>query len=216
MRIYQYIPFITSSNNGILQAMKSNEQIEKINFISSSVLNPTTSMYIPSNVLTLNDYYFITQENQSENANFLTIEFKDRFIYPNGYIIRSVNNPNYYYLRSWKLYCSFEGTTWTFLHSVDDKEYLSGGNIGRYAIKGGPFRYIKIVQTGPNKDPNSVAVNMYRMRVSYFDVFGLMTDTLLNDMDKTIKNMTIISRIYSLAVSFKQIKDVSFFNMKLI
>ena len=125
LSIYQNVVFTQDSNNGILQTMKSNDEIDKFELSSSS---NATSSNVPSKILVLDDTYYCSETNESENANYFIVTFKDRVIYPKGYIIRcsDVNFP-----MSWKLYGSLPGISWVLLHSVDNKNYLSEKNIGR-------------------------------------------------------------------------------------
>ena len=182
MSIYQNVAFTQDSYNGILQTMKSNNETDKFELSSSSNAD---SLNGPSNILVLNGNYFCSQTNESKNANYVIVTFKDRVIYPKGYIIKSHCNN---FPMSWKLYGSLPGTSWMLLHSVDNKTYLSGGSFGRFKISGGPFSTFKIVQTGPaNGSADSDKIWLYRLRLSYFDVFGLMTNKVLMQRERTCK-----------------------------
>ena len=169
MSFYQDFPFLPDSNEGVLQEMKAKGETEKIEFRFSSAFDTNP----PSAILTFDDIDFVTQTNLSENANFLSIKLKDRVVYTKGYIIRSRNHTASFYLKSWDLFGSFTGNSWTLLHSVKEQNDLIRGKIGRYSIEGGPFKYFKIVQTGPCN--GAVDANKYRLRITYFDVFGFMT-----------------------------------------
>ena len=67
------------------------------------------------------------------------------------------------------------GYEWKELHFAEDSESLAAGNLKRYRIRGGPFKFFKIVQAGPclgNDDDTK-----YRLRIMYFDLFGYATNS---------------------------------------
>jgi len=166
--------------------MKGNQEINQIAFSYSSCAD---SYHTPSQLLTLDENYFATSMNKIKNSNYLIIELKDRFLYPKGYIIRSYKSDHYDFLRSWELYGSLFGVSWTLLHNIESKDDLASGNIGRYSIrKINPFRYFKIVQTGPNNASSDTDYDtMYKMRISYLDFFGIMTNKFIENRYKTCK-----------------------------
>ena len=165
------IPFSHDSNNGVLQYMV-NANLEKNILFKYSSQYPN---YPPKNVLSYSESYFDTNTNTSDNANYLIVNLTDRVLFPKGYIIRSVKNSATHYLRSWKLYGSLLGIEWTELHSVNEQDDLKSFEIGRYYIRGGPFKFFKIVQTGPCLGTSNDI--KYRLRLSYLDFFGFMTNS---------------------------------------
>ena len=167
--IPQNFPLTSTSNSGVLQHMKNNDQTKNINFQYSSQLSGCNA----SNVLTLDDNYFITETNKSNDANFMIINLFDRIIDLKGYIIRSDSRSDYFYLRSWKLYGSLLGSKWKEIHSKQETDELKGGNVGRYHLSKGVFNRFKVVQTGPCY--GQIDDNKYRLRIAYIDFFGCMT-----------------------------------------
>ena len=162
------IIFSEEATDGVLQYMKNNAQTDKISYSYSSINNAIT------NILTLDDNYAYTNTNKTTNSNYFSIELTDRILYPKGYVIRSYKHVCCSYLRSWSLYGSLIGFEWTLLHEINEKDDLKSGNIGRYKLSGGPYKFFKIVQTGPNY--GSSDSDKYRLRLSYIDLFGLMTN----------------------------------------
>ena len=176
----KFFPFVETSNSGVLQYLKTNEKTDNIIFDHSPCATTTN---IASKVLTLDDDYFCSVTNTINNTNFFTVALSNMFFYAKGYIIKSDITPDAYFLRSWKLYGSLYGTEWKLLHSINEQDVLAGGKIGRYEIKGGPFKHFKIVQTGPCYGSNNDV--KYRLRICYIDFFGLMTTRL--NIGKTCK-----------------------------
>ena len=120
-------------------------------------------------VLYDNSSYFVTTNNKDVSLNSLTVGFNDRVIYPTGYLIKSY--PDLIsYLRGWNLFGSLDGNTWTNIHTSHDSNKLENGQVGRYELNGGPFRYFKIVQTEPclTSDENF----KYKLRIMYIEFFG--------------------------------------------
>ena len=172
MSIYEYIRFEEDKNEGILQYMKNNGLRSNI-IIQGS---PDVDGHYPSNVLEFDSKYFISDTNKNANANFLLINLTDRFVYPKGYIIRSYEPSDSFYLRSWTLFGSLLGLKWTPIHKMYEKDDLSNYTIGRYHLRGGPFKFFKVVQTGPSLGENDAI--KYRIRIQYIEFFGLMTNTI--------------------------------------
>ena len=182
MSISKLIQYSDTSISGILQDMKSNSLTSKIGFSYSGIDTSTSS----SSVLKDDDSYFCSTTNTNKDANFFAVELKDRVLYPKGYVIQSFRNDDLYFLKSWKLYGSTFGFDWTLLHFKDDSNDLNR-NMGRYRIKGGPFRFFKLVQTGPNNGSSND--DRYRLRLSYLDFFGYMTDSSIKINQKTCKTI---------------------------
>ena len=144
--------------------MKSSGFVKNISFSYSGIDGD------PNAILINDNDYFCSSTNKADNANYFVVELKDRIFSIKGYLIKSYNDPNYHYLRSWKLYGSLFGDEWKLQHEIDDKDDLKSATIGRYRTKKGCFRFFKIVQTGPNRGTEDV--NKYRLRISYLDLFG--------------------------------------------
>ena len=182
MTISLNIPFIENNNSGVLQYLKNKNLHNNVLFEYSSV---TDQDHLPNKIFTLDESFFCTVTNTNLNSNYLTIDLKNIVIYPKGYVIRSHMDTDSYYLKSWKLYGSLLGLKWTQIHSVDNKDDLKGGNVGRYKISRGPFKYFKIVQTG--KSAGTTNDQFYRLRVAYIDFFGYVTNSEVIEMQKTCK-----------------------------
>ena len=145
--------------------------------------------------------------NKSENSNHLIVSLNDRVLYTKGYIIMSYTSSSQYYLRSWSLYGSLLGIKWTLLHKIESKDDLASYNIGSYEInKRGPFKHFKIVLTGPNKCSSGTDNNcMYKMRITYLDFFGMMTNNIEENRIKTCKTKTSsISRYTLIFIIYSQ------------
>ena len=162
-------PYTNECMSGVLQYMKKKNLIKEKTFSYSSVFNKD---YLPTNVLTLDDNYFNTLTNTSDNANFLIINLSKLFLFPKGYIIKSDPRNESAYLRSWKLYGSMNENVWEEIHDVFEQDDLRGGDIKRYPLNNGPYNLFKIVQTGPCLGPNDD--HLYRLRIFYIDFFGYM------------------------------------------
>lgn len=152
-----------NSMSGVIQDML-NKNLERKIFLDSSpfVSNSTYIFYD-------NTSYFCSTNNEDMSKNFLIVGFKDRVIYPTGYVIKSypdsINN-----LRGWDLLGSLDNSKWSKVHYVTDSNDLENKNVGRYELSGGPFRYFKIVQTA--KCLRNDEDLRYRLRISYLDFFG--------------------------------------------
>ena len=176
MFINKYIKFEKDKLKGLFQDIYHSPRSNYINFGYSSI-DIQTHTHIESIFLEDPTTYFCSFES-SNYDNFLIIEIKDRFLYTTGYVLRSRTTINdgqdVYYLRKWSVLGSIDNETWTSLHSKDENDELRGNTYQWYQMKGGPFRYIKIQQEGPSA--GYAANEKQRMRVSYFDVFGYMSN----------------------------------------
>ena len=156
------IPMKSEGIEGVLQNMLKQGKSKKIFFDSSPYVEKQT------NILYDNTSFFCTTSNTDLNSNYIIIYFKDRVLYPTGYVIKSTND-NTHYLRGWDLLGSLDGSKWTTLHQVPESAALEKFSTKRYELNGGPFRYFKIMQTEP-----CLINNEYknRLRLTYFDLFG--------------------------------------------
>ena len=171
--ISKNIPYNLESKEGIFQYMLNNDNFSRIN-VEYPSLDDQTSVY---NIFGINDSYYCSMTNQTKNSNYILIEFTDRFVFPTWYIIRS-SYSNIKYLKSWVLEGSLTGKEWVELHSMYNSTQLN-----RYAYKGykllnnGPFRFFKLVQTGPND--GETLNEIYRFRVSYLELFGYISNGMI-------------------------------------
>ena len=185
------IPFYTSGNTGVLQYMKSHSQLSNILFSYSTIVNG----YTPDKVLKDDSSYFSTEQSPTKESNYLIIELKDRVLYTKGYVIASIGTDTDY-MRSWKLYGSLLGYEWTLIHQVDDKDDLNNQQHMKYRTHSGVFRFFKIVQSGNACGTSSNSI--YKLRISYCDFFGYMTNTIKKEI--TCKsNIRSISFLHSIA-----------------
>lgn len=166
MKLNYNIPMHNETMKGILQDMLSKNMRKNINFES----NPDSSGYSPEQVLYDNRSYFSSKNNLNLSDSFLIVGFKDRVIYPSGYIIRSLETV-ITYVRGWDLLGSLDKDHWVIIHQMADSDALENYRVGRYEISGGPFRYLKIVHTAPNLQ--TAEYLRYKMRLSYLEFFGL-------------------------------------------
>ena len=172
MTISQIFPYSENAVSGVLQYMKNDKLIKDDTFSYSSVYD---NNYLPSNILTLDNTYFNTITNKTDNANFFVINLSHLFVYPKGYIVKSDPRADCAYLRSWKLYGSLNGKLWIQIHSIFEQDDLKAGSVKRYQLIGGPFNLFKVVQTGPCLGTSDDYY--YRLRIAYLDFFGYATST---------------------------------------
>ena len=174
MFVNKHIKFEKENTQGLFQDIYHSPRYEYINFGYSSI---DFASGTPESIFLDDTSYFCSLESSNYN-NFLTIEIKDRFLYITGYVLRSTTTiyqgQDIFYLRQWSVLGSIDNESWIPLHSKDENDELKGNDYHWYQMKGGPFRYIKIQQQGPSA---GFAPNHYqRMRVSYFDIFGYMSN----------------------------------------
>ena len=164
------IAFRENEKNGLLQ------YIVRTNMENMIKLNASTKE--PQNYVTLNSIftqesttYYCSLTNSTNLSNYFLIEFVDRFVYPSGYVISS---HSYGYLKSWMLEGSLDGEAWDLLHSNFDSTDLSSSYKWYKIKKRGQYRFFKITQTG--ESDGDAEEKAYRLRISYLDFFGYMSN----------------------------------------
>ena len=140
--------------DGIINFLRkeTNGNIENaINITSSSVYYSC----VPYNVCLFEDEhkgkYF---ETNNEKNSWICFDFKDRKIIPKNYLIQTGQGKACHNPRTWILEGSNDQTNWETLDKQDDCPYLNE----QYVVhtfdiqkqNTNPFRYIRIMQTGPN------------------------------------------------------------------
>jgi hypothetical protein len=115
----------------------------------------------------------------SKNApdQSLTYDFRDRHVTLSHYSIRShfAGTLNDYHLRSWVVEGSSDGETWSELDRREDDASLKGGNLTQVFEVRSPgleCRLVRLRQIGPN---HFLELD-YRLVVSGFELFGLITE----------------------------------------
>ena len=177
----------SASMSGILQDMLKKNLRRKFFF---------EPQYSSEYVLYDNTSYFATANNQDLSLNYFTVCFKDRVVYPAGYVIRSVYDNGY--LRGWDLLGSIDGNKWTTLHSSPASATLANLNAGRYELSGGPFRCFKVVMTAPCLHSDETL--KYKLRLTYLEFFGFNWNGLCTNQrykKDPSYSLFIISLIYS-------------------
>ena len=164
-------PYIKYETKGIMNytVNKFSDDIP-IKLSSSSLETTLESIYYD------NDNYFCTSTNNNYTQNYLIIEFTDYFIKAFGYIIKSdFKSSNDWYLKSWKVEGSIDNQNWEYLHSLKNSNDLSTFEGGSYSIKNhNIIKFLKITQTGESGGDSTNA--KYRLRIRYFDVFGILSN----------------------------------------
>ena len=169
-----YFPYVKYETKGIIN-YTVNQNTNNIPIkLSSSTLDPVTKR---ESIYYDNDNAYFCSLTKCGTFNYLIIEFETFFFKVFGYIIKSENKRDEWYLKSWKLEGSIDNKNWEKLHSQDDVEKLSEQEGGSYSISNHKiFKYLKITQTG-----NAAGYNndmKCRLRIDYFDIFGIISDRL--------------------------------------
>ena len=163
----QIIPYREGRYNGILQNLLKIKQRNK--FAIKVTSNVTDENREPEQILKQDDIFYASDNYDKFNENYIIIGFKNRIIYPTGYVIRSCKD--FGWLRSWKVECSMlDLYDYIELHSENDTDILK--NYQWFPLNGGPCRYIKVKQTGVSEGLE--IYSQFRMRVSYLDFFGII------------------------------------------
>ena len=168
MSISQIISFQHGKYDGIMQTMLKSNHRNMFKFSVKS--NAVEAHRTAEEVLNRNNDYYASAGRDSFINNYFQVEFRDRFIYPQGYVLYSLYTG---YMKGWKLECSLlNDNDWKEIHYESNSESLS--NYSWFPLKGGPCRYLKITQTQNSQgDDNNLK---YRMRITYLDFFGFMTN----------------------------------------
>ena len=132
---------------------KSNDNIKSmINITASSIIGDN---YSPYNACLFKDNYF---ESNNENNSWICFDFKEHKIIPSNYIIKSCGSGQPNKPKTWILEGSNDQTNWQILDEQNNCPHLKGS----YAVHTfdiqkeniGPFKYIRIKQTGNNWQGN--------------------------------------------------------------
>ena len=176
MQVYKSVPYEVGNRKGLFQQIANVSSFKYLKFNYSSLDNADyKEAYVyPEAIFQESSNQYFCSLTDSEYDNFLSLEFEDRFFWVTGYVISSNCHDDVQYLMSWDLFASINGIEWEKLHWKDDSEDLAGCNYKWYKIKGGPYRFFKIQQTGPSK--GNTTIHTEKMRVAYLDFFGFMSN----------------------------------------
>ena len=175
--IYHYIPYNSSSIDGIIQYTR-NQYINNLPItLTSSSLDTSTSRECIYND---DKCYFCSQTNCTPYTNTFTIEFQKSYFYLTGYIIKSdYTDWRDWYLTSWNLEGSIDNNNWDLLHSQTDVDTLSTEKGGSYQITNSSlYKYLRITQTG-NTSSTQYIDAICRLRIRYFDFFGFISNRII-------------------------------------
>ena len=174
MSIFSKIPYQDSKKEGLIQSIINTTIFQNINITYSSIDSEYDEIVSTDYLFTdIKNKYFCTLED-GNYSNYVTLEFKGLFLYPTAYVINSPSSNGNDYLMNWNLTGSMNGKDWRVLHHAKDNHDLSESSPHWYKVYGGPFRYLKIVQTGPSAGDDDIHTK--KIRIQYFDIFGIMTD----------------------------------------
>ncbi|OHS99020.1 hypothetical protein TRFO_08569 [Tritrichomonas foetus] len=100
--------------------------------------------------------------------SFVTFDFGEKKLEMTGYTLKTYNFPkNYNHLKSWQVLGSNDENTWKIIDSRDDNETLNGPLMfHEFECHGEPYRYIKIMQKGPNHNGKNIMI------ISGIEFFG--------------------------------------------
>jgi hypothetical protein len=108
----------------------------------------------------------------SENAagQWLCYDFKDRRVIPTHYSIHA--HSSNYYLRSWVLEGSVDGSSWVCLDDQKDNSTTNSGHpIGTFAVSvRSEWRFLRLRQTGKNANRND------NLTLFAFEIFGQLIE----------------------------------------
>lgn len=153
-----------------LQNQTKNKIEDEITITSSTIFS-NNERYHPRNVTVYNDkgQYFESANGQN---NWICFEFKNHFVIPTDYSIRSVNISTDNHPKSWAIECSCDGGSWEVVDEITDCSYLNGPfQFHTFKIKNQQnkeFRFIRLRQTGPNW------VNQYYLKIDSFEIYGTL------------------------------------------
>lgn len=141
--IFQYLTKKTGGN------IQNNKTIE----ISCSKLCCGTI----DTIVNLNDSKGHTHVNGSPTPRWLKVDFKNRKIHLNSYVIKSCDKQSYggdfYALKSWKIEISNDGSSWNLIDTRENVSELNGElkmQVFNITNKHEPFRFIRIITDKDN------------------------------------------------------------------
>lgn len=136
--------------DGIFRYLKTNGNI--INEVS--ITSSSNNGYDHYNMLDLDNITSFFQTNDTPNS-WICFEFKNHQIIPQSYIIRTINGENNYHLKSWVVEGSNDKSNWIKIDEHKNDNSLKGqSRVHLFNITKNSneqlFKYIRILQTGPN------------------------------------------------------------------
>ena len=98
-------------------------------------------------------------------------------------------------MKSWKLEGSIDLKNWNVLHSKNNVETLSTSQGGSYQItknNSNIYKFLRITQTGPTGNTEKDNYKC-RLRIRYFDFFGLFSNRIALGIHKIISKRISIN-----------------------
>ena len=129
--------------------------------------------YYPRNIINYSSFeesygYWHSQGN-AKYGEYAEIEFTNQWIKPSAVVI--VNSGNFYKLRNWAINISQDGTNYKTINEEKDyTTFTSSYQREIFKVHGYPFKYLRVVQTGPCVSDNGEESNGFRF--GKIEVFG--------------------------------------------
>lgn len=191
------IAFRENEKNGLMQHMVRTNVQNAIK-LNASTKDPKEFVQFEAIFSQNTSTYYCSLSNSTNLSNYFIIEFVDRFVYPSGYVIRS---NSYGFLKSWMLEGSLDGEAWDLLHSNFNTSDLSSSYKWYKINKRGQYRFFKITQTG--ESGGDTETKMYRLRISYLDFFGFMSNGQFCTNKACLRGPSKISLFMMISISCK-------------
>jgi hypothetical protein len=103
--------------------------------------------------------------------NWICYNFKERWIVPTHYIIRTFNgDPGESHLKSWLVETSADGEGWLEVDHKEDNNQLNGWQFTGKFADGGECRFIRLVNIGRNHAGNDY------LWITAWEIFGNLVE----------------------------------------
>lgn len=156
--------------NGIINHFRSKSDENKIN-ITASTINYSDQAPINSILFENKDNFFASK---NEKNSWICYEFKENFVIPTDYTIRSPNfGRNNQNPRSWVIEGSINSNDWITLDEQINCSYMNGPNYVHtfHISKSNKIKFIRIRET----DHNWASSNSnYNLVISAFEIYGTL------------------------------------------
>ena len=145
---------------------------QRINRAINVKATTSYSIHYAANIINYNnldDYGYWHSNNNNSYGEYAEIEFTNQWIKPLAVVI--VNSPNIFRLRNWAINISQDGTHYKTIN--EKKNYIkftSSYQKEIFNVHGYPFKFLRVVQTGPCT--NDAGTNANAMRFGKIEVFG--------------------------------------------
>ena len=157
--------------NGIINHFRSKSNENKINITASSI-NSNDEAPINSILFENKDNYFASKD---EKNSWICYEFKDNFVIPTDYTIRSPSFAiNSQHPRSWVIEGSINSNDWIILDEQKDCSFMNGPSYVHtfHISKSNKIKFIRIRETDKNWWLNSISNSNYNLAISAFEIYG--------------------------------------------